>query len=346
MADQATSSTGRNVASSGQSGGLRIGVLGAARIVPRGLLEPAAANPDLVVTRLAARDPGRARAFALEHGIPSVSASYQDLLAADDVDVIYNPLPISLHASWTIAALRAGKQVLCEKPLASNAGEAAEMVAVAQAEGRALGEAFHHRYHPLFERILAVMASGALGTIERIEGTFNVPISRPDIRWDYTTGGGALIDLGCYPVSWLRHLAGEEPTVVSATAVEDPARVDAAITAELAFPSGITGLVAASMIDTDHRLLRVVGSAGWLEATNPISPQRGHNLVIETSGGRTTAPVDAGNSYGHMLRAFADHIVHGTPFLTSGDDAAANMTAIDAIYTAAGLPLRGLAVVA
>jgi predicted dehydrogenase len=320
---------------------LRIGVLGAARIVPRGLLQPAAASPDVVVTRLAAREPSRARAFALEHGIPAVSASYAELIEADDVDVVYNPLPISLHAPWTIAALRAGKHVLCEKPLASNAAEAIQMVTAARVEGRALGEAFHHRYHPLFDRIVAVVASGVLGSLQRLEGTFTVPIDRPDIRWDYTTGGGALMDLGCYPVSWLRHLTGQEPTVARADAVEGTALVDATITAELSFPSGVSGLVHASMVEPERRLLRVVGSEGLLEASNPISPQRGHSLVIETDGGRTTAPVDGGSSYGHMLRAFTDHVVHGTPYLTQGDDSLANMATIDAIYQAAGMALRG-----
>src|SRR5690242_7714559 len=95
---------------------LRIGVLGAARITPNALIKPARALPEVSVTAVAARDPERAQAFAKKHGIPRTHASYGDLLADPNIDAIYNPLPNALHAEWTIAALRAGKHVLCEKP--------------------------------------------------------------------------------------------------------------------------------------------------------------------------------------------------------------------------------------
>ena len=320
-------------------------MLGAARIVRQALIDPLASLPDLRVSRIAARDLSRARTYAYDVGIPAASATYADLVAADDVDIVYVPLPASLHAEWTIAALRAGRHVLCEKPFAANATEAAAMVAAAGEAGRCLGEAFHHRYHPLFERILAVVASGVLGPLQRVEGTFTAAIGRPDIRWDIATGGGSLMDLGCYAVSWLRHVTGEEPSVTSVEVEVDGTDplVDAAITAELAFPSGVTGRLHTSMRPDGEpeRRLRVEGRDGWLEVTNPISPQRGNHLVIETAGGRTVGPVDAGNSYVHMWRAFADHVAHGTPFVTSGQDAVANMAAIDAVYRAAGLPPRG-----
>ena len=180
---------------------IRIGILGAARIAPKALVEPATTMSMVEVTRVAARDQDRAQAFADEHGIAGVSATYRDVIEADDVDVVYNPLPMSLHAEWTIAALRAGKHVFCEKPFASNATEAAEMVRVANETGLVLGEAFHYRYHPMFLRILAEVASGRLGTIERVDGVFNVPINRTnakgllDIRWDYAASGGSLMDL-------------------------------------------------------------------------------------------------------------------------------------------------------
>jgi predicted dehydrogenase len=321
---------------------VRFGVLGAARIAPLALLEPAARLPGVRVTRVAARQPERARAFALEHGIPGVSASYAELVEADDVDVVYNPLPISLHAEWTIAALRAGKHVLCEKPFASNAIEAAEMVAVAVAEDRVLGEAFHYRYHPLFTRLLEVVASGVLGSLEHLEAVFNVPVERPDIRWDYATGGGSLMDLGCYPVSWVRHVTGSEPVVESAEAVEDPERVDASISAQLRFPSGATATVRSSMTTGPEIHLAVVGSRGRVDVANPLAPQLGNNLVIQSEAGHSEGPIDAGVTYQHMLRDFVDHVVHGLPYPTQGVDSVANMTVIDAIYQAAGLPLRGL----
>src|SRR6267154_1306360 len=131
---------------------LRFGILGAARIAPEALIKPAQKSSDAEVVAIAARNPARAREFADTHGIGRVHASYEDLVADPDLDVVYNPLPNSLHCEWTIAALRAGKHVLCEKPIASNALEAERMARTADETGQILGEAFHYRYHPLFFR--------------------------------------------------------------------------------------------------------------------------------------------------------------------------------------------------
>ena len=136
---------------------LRFGILGAAKIAPRGLIQPAQEGTEATVDVVAARDPERAAAFARENGIPRVAATYADVVADPDIDAIYNPLPMNLHAEWTIAALRAGKDVLCEKPFASNAVEAERMVEVAKETGRLLVEAFHYRYHPLFLRVLDIV---------------------------------------------------------------------------------------------------------------------------------------------------------------------------------------------
>ncbi len=322
---------------------LRFGILGAARIAPKALTRPASTMDSVELTRVAARDRGRAEAFAAEHGVGAVSDSYQDVIDADDVDVIYNPLPMHLHAEWTIAALRAGKDVLCEKPFASNAAEAAEMVRVAEVEGRVLGEAFHHWYHPMFQQILATIRSGVIGEVTRAEGYFNISIPQPDIRWDYATSGGSLMDLGCYSTIWVRHVVGEEPEVVSAEAeIGPPEHIDAAIAAELHFPSGATGRVESSMVadDSDVRL-EVVGTKGSITAINPLAPHNGNTLTIRTDAGETVGEVTGGTTYEYMLRAFCDHVMHGTPYPTAGEDSIANMAAIDAIYEAAGLPLRG-----
>ena len=144
---------------------IRFGVLGAARITPKALIQASTNVSSMQIIRVAARDEQRAEAFAAEHDIDAVSASYQELIEAADVDVVYNPLPMHLHAEWSIKALRAGKHVLCEKPFASNAAEAQEMVDVARTEGLVLGEAFHHFYHPLFRHVIDVAQSGAIGDI-------------------------------------------------------------------------------------------------------------------------------------------------------------------------------------
>jgi len=151
---------------------IRIGVLGAAAIVPSALTDPAKSVPEVQVTAIAARDPQRAERFARRHRIPRVHQTYNDLLSDPEIDAVYNPLPNGLHAEWTIRALRAGKHVLCEKPFASNAKEAMEMAAAAQETGRALGEAFAYRYHPLATRMKEVVSNGELGRIQDIEARF------------------------------------------------------------------------------------------------------------------------------------------------------------------------------
>ena len=323
-------------------------MLGAARITPKALIQPSSELRTVEITRVAARDRSRAEAFASKHNIAAVSNSYQELVESPDVDVVYNPLPMNLHAEWTIAALRAGKHVLCEKPFASNADEARTMITEAEKADRVLGEAFHYRYHPMFQHIIDVVRSGLLGEITHVAGYFNVSIPQPDIRWDYATSGGSLMDLGCYPLSCVRHILGEEPTVVKANAtIGPPEHIDADIAADLAFPSGATAHIESSMVVTDDQSkdvrLEVTGSTGSITAINPLAPQNGNSITIRTAAGETISKFDAGTSYAHMLRAFSNHVTHGLPFPTSGDDAIDNMAAIDAIYTAAGLPIRGVA---
>ena len=191
---------------------IRIGTLGAAGITPAALMEPAKENADVIVTAIAARDRLRAQRFADHHDIESVYDHYDDVIADDSLDVIYNPLPISHHLEYTVKALRAGKHVLCEKSFALNAREAEEMHEVAQETGLVLIEAFHYRYHPIFHRALEIVESGALGKLEHIDARFVVGTPNTEnIRMHYETGGGATMDMGCYPISWLRHITKSEP---------------------------------------------------------------------------------------------------------------------------------------
>jgi predicted dehydrogenase len=148
---------------------LRIGILGAARIAPLALIKPAKGNVEVVVAAVAARDAARAQAFAAKHGIARVHESYETLIADPDLDAIYIPLPNGLHGRWIRAALGTGKHVLCEKPFTANAAEAREIAELAAKSGRVVMEAFHYRYHPLALRVEQIIASGELGTLERVE---------------------------------------------------------------------------------------------------------------------------------------------------------------------------------
>lgn len=323
---------------------LRFGVLGAAKIAPRGLIAPVREGSEARVDVVAARDYARAQAFAKEHGIPRVAQSYADVIADPDIDVVYNPLPMHLHERWTIEALRAGKDVLCEKPFAANAREAERMVAAAAETGRVLVEAFHYRYHPLFDRVLEIVRSGVLGPLRHMSAVFNVAIvDRNDLRHRYDTAGGATMDLGCYPLHWMRQVAGSEPRVVSARAVEGARYVDVSMQAELEFPGGLTGHMETSMMDdqTFSTSLFIEGERGTLSVINPLAPHHGHELVLTVDGKPQSEQVEGFATYRHQLIAFVGAVRTREALPTMGADAIANMRLIDAVYLAAGLPVRG-----
>ena len=325
------------------SGQVRIGILGAANIAPQALINPAKENAEVVVTAVAARDSSRAQAFATKHDIAKVHESYEALIADPDLDAVYNPLPNGLHGRWTRAALAAGKHVLCEKPFTANADEAREIAELAAQSDRVVMEAFHYRYHPLALRVEEIIASGELGKLERVETAMCFPLHKfSDIRYNYSLAGGATMDAGCYAVHMARTFGGGTPEVVSAQAkLRDP-QVDRAMTAELRFADGHTGRVRCSMWSSD--LLRisakVVGEHGELSVLNPVLPQMFHRLSVRSADGKRTERFSRRPTYAYQLDAFVAAVLRGEPVKTTPADAIENMTVIDAIYRAAGLPLR------
>jgi len=325
---------------------LRIGTLGSSRISLPALIEPAASVGEVTVTAAAARDKARAEAFALRHGIPAAYGSYEELLADPDVDAIYNPLPNSLHGPWTLQAIAAGKHVLCEKPFASNAAEAAQVADAARTSGLVVMEAMHYRYHPLVRRLRELAAE--LGPVRHLQCWTNFAIADPsDIRYDFDLGGGALMDGGCYAVDCLRMLAGDEPSVTGALAdpvTADPrgAAADRSMAARLAFPGGTTGWFESSFtLDGEFRAdLHVIGRGGQVWLDNFIFPHRGR--LIATSDGTVVADERGGgeSTYVHQLRAFAAAIAGDGQVPTSAAHAVGTMRVIDEAYRAAGLALR------
>lgn len=328
---------------------IRIGILGAARIAPRGIITPANETLGAEVVAVASRDLERARTFAALHSIPMAFGSYGELVVSEDVDLVYCALPPSAHLEWCTAALENGKHVLVEKPFANNAQDAAHMVAAAHAAGRHLLEGFHYRFHPIFERALAAIRAGAIGRVRHIEAVFNanLPDTPGELRYIEALGGGALMDLGCYCLHWIRTVAGEEPTITRARARCGTPGVDLEVEAEMAFTSGPTALMRCSMQPTDghlYRRLRVVGESGVLELENPITPHSGATLSIEGANSSMPQIVSGGDTTFHYQLRHVLEVIEGRAApLTGGDDAIGNMRAIDAIYRAAGLKPRGLA---
>jgi predicted dehydrogenase len=323
---------------------LRIGTLGAARITRAALIKPARHTPEVTVAAVAARDPERARRFAAKHRIRRVHDSYQDLIDDPAIDAVYNPLPNSLHAQWTLRAIAAGKHVLCEKPFAANAAEAAQVAAAARASGLVVMEAFHYRYHPLARRMREVVAAGEIGPLRYLEASLCFPLPRfSDIRYSYALAGGATMDAGCYAINWLRMLGPGEPEVLSARARLHGPDVDRAMSASFRFTGGVLGRMTASLWSGQVLRLdaKAVGDQGVMRVFNYVSPQTYNRLTVTADGYTRRERVSGEPSYTYQLRAFAAAVRHGDPVLTTPEDAVANMTVIDAVYLAAGLSRRG-----
>ncbi|MBP2328673.1 putative dehydrogenase [Kibdelosporangium banguiense] len=319
---------------------VRIGLLGAARIAPRVVVGPAAAGARIDVVAVAARDVQRAEQFAAQHSISCVHDSYDELLADPGIDAVYNPLPNTLHGRWTLAAIKAGKHVLCEKPFAVNESEARTVATAAADAGVVVLEGLHHRYHPLLLRAEEIVRSGELGRLRHVEANFclSLPVFS-DNRWRADLGGGSLLDSGCYVVH-LARMFGGEPEVVSATAAMRDG-VERAVTARLCFPEGHTGLVRSAMWSRNVLKMsaRVTGDRGEMHVLNPIVPQAWHRLRVRTGAGERTERFHRRSSYAYQLDAFAAAVLDGGPVLTPPDDAVRTMAVLDAIRTAAGLPL-------
>lgn len=323
-----------------------VGCLGAARITPVALVAPARARGDVRLAAVAARDPARAAAFAREYGFDRAETTYQALIDAPDIDLIYNALAASDHARWTIRALDVGKHVLCEKPLAMNLAEAEAMAAAAERSGRRLIEAFHYRYHPLFAHFLHWLWEERIGRITGFEARFDAPIPNRDgreIRHFPQTGGGAFMDLGCYPLAWSLAVFDREPDQVEATATLTPTGVDESLDARLLY-GDVEARIGASMAAGVKRgaWLVVSGERGAIRFHNPLAPQNGSKLTLTVGDTIETAPEDRSTTYAHQLDAVLTALRTGAPLPTEGPPMLRQQRVLDAIYRAAGLgSLRG-----
>jgi predicted dehydrogenase len=248
----------------------------------------------VAITAVASRNTERSASFAAELGIARSFGSYDALLADRDIDAIYNPLPNSLHAEWSIAAARAGKHVLCEKPLAANAAEARAMFEAAHQYGVHVVEGYPYLAQPQTLKMRELITDGAIGDPKLIQASFGFTLSDAgDIRFDPALAGGALMDVGVYPVSLVRIVAGQRPARVSATAHwthgdgRNGAGVDSALAATLEFASGLLAQISCSFSSSLHRQALIAGSAGVIQTTfsNHTSAERPGILVLRTGIG-------------------------------------------------------------
>ena len=317
---------------------MRIGLLAASRIAVPAVIEPAATVSDVEVAAVAARDRSRAEEYAAKHGIPVAYGDYDRLLEDKNIDAIYVATPASLHAEWTIKALESGYHVLCEKPFAGNATDAKRMADAAERTDRVLMEAFHWRFHRFAEEMIA-----RVNSLERpleVRAEFSGMVPKDNIRYQFDIGGGALMDLGCYPLHWIRTLLGE-PSAVSAEMDVTVPGVDDTTRAKLAFPDGsIADFVASMQSEELVWRLDAQGSNGRVFANNPLAPQEGNRLEWEINGDSGDTEVGGPSTYEAQLMAFRE-VVSGTeePLVTLSDSVG-NMEVIDSLYRSAGLEPR------
>jgi len=251
----------------------RWGILGTARIVRRAFL-PAVAEAGGVAAVVASRDGDRAVRWAHDNGVGRVAVGYQRLIEDPDVDALYIPLPNALHAEWTIKALQAGKPVLCEKPLTGSLAGTERVLAVARQTGTLLWEAFVFPFHDQMRRVRDLLAAGTIGELREIQSNYHFPLSSPgsNIRMSAELAGGALNDIGSYPVWLARHLFGAEHHTASASAIWDPGGVDVATWGYLGFPGGRKLLLSCGFRRAEDTFSRLLGTEGQIHLSNGFHP--------------------------------------------------------------------------
>jgi predicted dehydrogenase len=321
-------------------GVLRWGIVSTANIGVRKVIPATQKAERCEVVAIASRDGARAKQVAAELGIPRAHEGYDALLSDPDVDAVYIPLPNHEHAAWTIAAARAGKHVLCEKPLAMTAAEGEEMVATCASEGVLLMEAFMYRLHPSWEAVRELVASGRIGRLRAVQSWFSYFNDDPgNIRNVPEFGGGALYDIGCYCVNLSRMLFEREPTRIEASVTRDGTGTDVLTSAILAFDDDVATFACSTRAEPDQRV-HIYGTEGRISIGIPfnIPPDRPTEIVL-TSGGdppvnpsSETITFDTADPYTIQAERFAESVLDGRPVPIPPEDAIGNLRVIETIF--------------
>jgi predicted dehydrogenase len=332
---------------------LRWGILSTASIAREKVIPGIQKADRCRVVAIASRDGARAVEVARQAGIPAAHSSYEALLADPNVDAVYIPLPNHLHADWTIAAARAGKHVLCEKPLALTATDAERMVAIAEAQGVRLMEGLMYRLHPSWVAACELVAAGRIGQLTAVQSWFSYFNDDPaDIRNVRAFGGGALYDIGCYCVNLSRMLFNAEPGRIEASVVRDAASgVDILTSGLLEFGAGVATFACSTRAEDDQRV-DIYGTEGRIKIDIPfnIPPDRPTQIHVSHGGEPPVSPTtetitfEVADPYTVEAAAFAAAILDGGPTPVPPRDAVANLRVIERLFrSGAGHPMTASA---
>jgi predicted dehydrogenase len=324
---------------------LRWGILSTADIARRKVVPGMRKAARCEVVAIASRDAARARSVADELSIPRAHASYEALLDNPDVDAVYIPLPNDLHATWTIAAARAGKHVLCEKPLALNSSDAQRMIDACREAGVSLMEAFMYRLHPSWVAARELVSTGRIGRLTAVDSWFSYFNDDPaNIRNILASGGGGLLDIGCYSVNLSRMLFDAEPIGVEAVITRDPTTgVDVVASGILEFETGVATFTCSTRVEDDQRV-DIYGTEGRVSVGIPfnIPPDRPTQVFVTSGGDPPVAPntevltFETADPYTVETELFAAAILDRQPVPVPPEDAVANLRVLERIFAAAG----------
>jgi xylose dehydrogenase (NAD/NADP) len=318
------------------SGRFRWAVLGPGFVATRAVMPAIAGSRNGVIHAVASRDLARAEAAARPFDAPRVYRGYSAALADPAVDGVYLALPNHLHAHWAVRAAEAGKHILCEKPLATNAAEAAAIVAACRQAGVLLMEAVMYRFHPRSRRIEAIVGSGAIGEVRSIHAAFTFPLRDPTTyRLVPEFGGGALLDVGCYGINAARWIAGREPDHTAALSRHDG--IDWRTDALLGFPGGTVAHVLAAFDAAEHQRLTIVGTDGELSIRLAFTAWREDEttLRVQTAAGDSVLSFPPADPYRMMVEQFVAAARGEEPPLLPPDDGLKTLEALDAVRRAA-----------
>ena len=311
---------------------VRWGILSTARIGRR-VIPAIQASHNGEVAAVASRSLERAQAWAAVHKIPRAYGSYEALLADGEIDAIYNPLPNSMHAEWSVKCAEAGFPTLSEKPFASDAPEAQTIVDAFEEHDLLLAEAFMYRFHPQHAKVKQILAAGGIGELQIINSSFTFPITdEANIRLSKALAGGALMDVGCYCVNLMRFMTGEEPERVTAAArIGERTGVDETLVGTLAFLSGVIGHFDCGLRAHGQHSYTLKGSEGMITVPQSFVIDKAADGIVRHWQGDSFSEhvLPAVDQYRLMVEDFADALLAGRPPRFAPSDAVNNMIVVD-----------------
>lgn len=316
---------------------LRWGLLSTARI-NRSLIPPLRASSRNKLVAVASRESSKSTAYAREWGIERTFDSYEAMLADPDVDVIYNPLPNSLHAEWTIKAVRAGKHVLCEKPLTARVEDVDAIAAAAKENNKIVTEAFMYRHHPQTLKVKSLIDSGAIGEVRLVRGSFTFTLTDPNnVRVNASLDGGSIWDVGCYPISYARTMVGAEPVEVEGMQFVGASGVDETFVGTLRFSDNTYAQFDSGFHAPFRMNMEIVGSEGLIVIPRAFKPTERETIYIGKASDQLEPMVIEGPEHLYLgeVEDMYEAIVNGTAPRVSLSDSRNNVKTILALLQSA-----------